>query len=151
MIRKDWLAVRIGRKGDKTWRVRILVQSGFALTCVLLGLQFGRFVSAARAGQLPLPHRPPGVEGFLPISGLMGFLDWIHQGTLNTIHPAATMIFLLAVALSILFRKSFCSWICPIGFLSESLARLGRGICVPTARCWGWCRGCRPRRSGAIP
>ena len=104
---RTWLAGKVGRKGDKTFRVRILVQSGFALTCVLLGIQFGRFVSAARAGDLPLPHRPPGVEGFLPISGLMGLLDWIYQAS-------------------------------------------GAAISAPTARCWGWSRGCLPRRSGAI-
>lgn len=136
--RLEWLAGKTGRKGDRTWRVRILVQSGFALTCVLLGIQFGRFVSAAKAGQLPLPHRPPGVEGFLPISGMMGVLDWFHQGTLNTIHPAATMIFLIVLVMSILFRKSFCSWVCPVGFLSEALARLGRVIFGRNFRIWRW-------------
>lgn len=141
MIAKDWrtwLTGKVGRTGDKTYRVRILVQSGFALTCVLLGIQFGRFVSAAKAGELPLPHRPPGVEGFLPISGLMGFLDWIYQGTLNTVHPAATVLFLLFVVMSVAFRKSFCSWVCPVGFLSEALARLGRVIFGRNFRIWRW-------------
>ena len=133
---REWLDGKIGRKGDKTYRVRILLQSAFALTCVLLGIQFGRFVSAAKAGELPLPHRPPGVEAFLPISGLMGLVDWFYQGTLNTIHPAATMIFVTVVALSILLRKSFCSWVCPIGFLSETLARLGRRLFGRNFRIW---------------
>jgi polyferredoxin len=48
------------------------------------------------------------------------------------------MIFLLAVALSILFRKSICSWICPVGVLSESLARLGRAIFGRNFRIWRW-------------
>lgn len=108
------------------------------MTCVLLGIQFGRFVSAARAGELPLPHRPPGVEGFLPISGLMGLVDWIYQGTLNTIHPAATVLFVLFLVMSVLFRKSFCSWVCPVGFLSEALARLGRAIFGRNFRIWRW-------------
>jgi polyferredoxin len=132
----SWLAGKIGRKGDKTYRARILVQAGFALTCLVLGIQFSRFVNAAHAGAMPLPHRPPGVEGFLPISGLMGIRDWFYQGTLNVIHPAATMILITALAMSILFRKSFCSWICPIGFLSETLARLGRRMFGRNFRVW---------------
>jgi polyferredoxin len=127
---------KIGRKGHKSFRIRVLVQAAFALVCIGLGVQFGRFVSAAHRGILPLPHRPPGVEGFLPISGMMGVVDWLRQGSLNAVHPAATMIFLFAVALSILFRKSFCSWICPVGFLSESLARLGRRLFGRNFRPW---------------
>jgi ferredoxin len=118
-------AFRIGEVRTSGWR--LVVQVGFTLVSIGIGIQFARFVDAARkttAG--PLPVRPPGVEGYLPISGLMGLLDWIHEGTLNTVHPAATVLFLAFVAGSFLFRKSFCSWICPVGFLSEGLARFGR-------------------------
>lgn len=135
---RAWVDGRIGRKGDKTYRLRILVQSGFAVVCVLLGFQFARFVSAARAARLPLPHRPAGVEGFLPISGLMGLVDWSRAGTLNTIHPAAAMLTLIGLASAILLRRSFCSWICPVGFLSESLARLGRRMFGRNFRIWKW-------------
>lgn len=135
---RAWLNGKIGRKGDKTYRMRIVVQAGFALACLLLGFQFARFVGAAEAGRLPLPHRPPGVEGFLPISGLMGLIDWARSGTLNTVHPAAAMLVLLGLALAILLRRSFCSWICPVGFLSESLARLGRWMFGRNFRIWKW-------------
>lgn len=118
------------------------VQVGFVLLCILLGAQFGRFLAAAREGALPLPARPPGVEGFLPISGLMGLVDWAYGGTLNAIHPAATVLLLLFLAISLLLRKAFCSWICPVGFLSESLARLGQ-------RFFG--RNFRPHRFVDIP
>jgi ferredoxin len=135
---KVWLNGWIGRKTEKTYRARILVQSGFALVCVILGFQFARFVSAAQAGRQPLPHRPPGVEGFLPISGLMGLVDWFRRGTLNTIHPAAAMLVLVALAMAILLRKAFCSWVCPVGFLSEGLARLGRRMFGRNFRIWRW-------------
>jgi polyferredoxin len=78
------------------------------------------------------------VEGFLPISGLMGILDWIHQGTLNRVHPAATMLVIVFLAGALLLRKSFCSWICPVGLLSESLARLGRKLFGRNYRPWRW-------------
>ena len=133
-----WLEVRVGKKGDRMYRLRLLVQGGFALTCVLLGLQFARFTRAAAGGELPLPLRPPGVEGFLPISGMMGLLDWVHQGTLNQIHPAATMLFVIIVAVAFVARKSFCSWICPVGLLSETLARLGRKLFGRNFRPWKW-------------
>jgi polyferredoxin len=133
---RAWLTGKTGRKGYKSFRLRVIVQTGFALGCTLLGAQFARFVGAAHRGLTPLPHRPPGVEGFLPISGLMGSVDWVRQGTLNQVHPAATMLFLLAVAMAILLRKSFCSWVCPVGFLSESLARSGRRLLGRNFRPW---------------
>ncbi len=133
-----WLLGAVGGKGDRTYRLRLLVQAGFALGCVLLGIQFARFTRAAAAGELPLPARPPGVEGFLPISGMMGLLDWFYQGTLNRVHPAATMLFLVIVAVAFVARKSFCSWICPVGLLSESLARLGRKVFGRNFRPWKW-------------
>ena len=114
------------------------MQGAFALTCVLLGIQFAAWVGAARAGVVPLPARPAGVEAFLPISGLMGFLDWLYQGTLNVIHPAATVLVLVAIALAVLLRKSFCSWVCPVGFLSELLARFGRWAFRRNFTPWRW-------------
>lgn len=118
--------------------VRRLVQAGFALTTILIGVQFTRFVLAAQSGTLPLPTRPPGVEGFLPISGLMGARDWLLRGELNSIHPAATVIVLLAIAVSWVLRKSFCSWICPVGLISEALSALGRRVYGRNLRAWRW-------------
>jgi len=134
----EWLGGRYGKKAERKFRVRTVVQSVLALVCVALGIQFARFVSAAGAGALPLPTRPAGVEAFLPISGLMGLLDWIYQGSLNVIHPAATVLVLIAIAVALFVRKAFCSWICPIGFLSELLARLGRAAFGRNFRPWRW-------------
>ncbi len=133
-----WLVGRTGRRADRSFRLRVLVQSGFALTCVLLGVQFARFYNAARAGAAPLPARPPGVEGFLPIGGLLGLIDWFHQGVLNRVHPAATALLLIVLAMALVFRKSFCSWVCPVGFVSELLARLGRKLFGRNFRPWRW-------------
>jgi polyferredoxin len=135
---RRWLDGRFGRRADRHYRVRVVVQAAFALTCVVLGLQFARWVEAAQSGALPLPPRPAGVEAFLPISGLMGLLDWFYQGSLNVIHPAATVLVLIALTLSLLLRKSFCSWVCPIGFLSEWLAKLGRTAFGRNFKPWKW-------------
>lgn len=133
-----WLSGRTGRRAHRTFRIRLVVQSGFALTCVLLGIQFARWVSAAQAGRLPLPARPVGAEAFLPLSGIMGALDWIYQGSLNAIHPAATVLVLLAVAMALVVRKAFCSWVCPVGFLSDLLARFGRWSFGRNFHPWRW-------------
>lgn len=120
-------SVKQGVRRTTIWRIS--VQLFFTLLSLLMGVQFFRFIEAARVpttGELPL--RPPGVEGYLPISGLMGALDWIYQGTLNNIHPAATVLFLLFLLLALVLRKSFCGWICPVGFFSETLARVGRRL-----------------------
>lgn len=131
-----YLSGRVGRKWHRSFRLRILVQSAFAVTCLGLGVQFARFVAAAKAGVEVLPQRPPGVEGFLPIGGLLGIIDWVHQGTLNVVHPAATVLLLVFLAMALLARKSFCSWVCPVGFLSDLFARVGRFFFGRNFRIW---------------
>ncbi len=76
------------------------------------------------------------MEGFLPIGGVIGLFDWVYQGTLNHVHPAATILVLIALLLATFLRKSFCAWICPIGFLSELLARVGRRLFGRNFRLW---------------
>jgi polyferredoxin len=113
------------RRKEVPWRT--LMQSGFALLNIYLGWRFYQFVHAARTTDVgPLPLRPPGVEGWLPISGLMGFINWISAGHLNSVHPAATIILLAFVTIALLFRKAFCAWLCPVGALSEIPAGVGR-------------------------
>ncbi len=108
---------------------RLAVQTGFLLSSLFMGWQFWRFYSAAVTTTTgDLSYRPPGVEGYLPISGLMGAIDWFYQGSLNIVHPAATILFLTFLGMSILLRKAFCGWICPVGFISENLARVGQLI-----------------------
>ena len=130
-------ALKVRKTETSAWR--LAVQIGFTLVSLFTGWQFIRFVHAAKTTVSgPLPAYSPGVEAYLPISGLMGVLDWIYQGTLNVVHPAATVLFLIFVAVSLLFRKAFCGWICPIGFLSESLARLGQVLFKKNVRLPNW-------------
>ncbi len=43
-----------------------------------------------------------------------------------TIHPAGLFLFAAFLLMSFLLRKAFCSWLCPVGTLSEYLWKLGR-------------------------
>lgn len=118
---------------------RSAVQLAFALLCVWIGIEFYLFMRwGMSAGVEPFFERPPGVEGFLPISALMGLLHWIYSGTLNTIHPAGTIILIAIVTVSIIMKKAFCSWMCPIGTLSESLWMLGQTLFKRNIRVWKW-------------
>ncbi|MBI2838451.1 MAG: 4Fe-4S binding protein [Acidobacteria bacterium] len=124
--------------------IRSGIQAAFLMLILWIGVEFHDFLEFHRhaspedvlAGDGPM--RPPGVEGFLPISGLIGLKDWIIRGALNDVHPAAVVLLLLFVALSWMLRKSFCSWICPVGALSEYLWKLGRFLFGRTLSPWRW-------------
>jgi ferredoxin len=108
---------------------RSLVQSAFLLVCIWIGIEFHFFVKWGMSrGAVPFIERPPGVEGFLPISALISLKYWIETGIINAVHPSALVIFLAIVGGSIVLKKSFCSWFCPVGTLSESLWMFGRKI-----------------------
>lgn len=108
---------------------RRLVQIIFALLTLLIGIQFYQFVSYyIHPAGVDFRIHPAGVEAFLPISALVALKAWIGTGTFDTIHPAGLVIFLAALAITVIFKRAFCSWICPIGTLSDGLALLGRKI-----------------------
>ena len=110
--------------------LRQWVQLGVLVLTLALGVQFYIFVTqAAGPGPVTVP-RPPGVEGFLPIGAVMGWKLFLQTGFWDPVHPAAMVILGFAALISLLLRKSFCSWFCPVGTVSEWLWRLGR-------RLWG--------------
>ena len=131
---------RPGYRGERRWyrrlalrvwqdphAMRLAIQLAFVALCVWIGVEFHHFVEWGRSGGArPFVERPPGVEGFLPISALISLKHWLVTGTVNRIHPAALFILLAIVLISIGAKKAFCSFLCPVGTLSEYLWRLGR-------------------------
>jgi polyferredoxin len=109
--------------------LRSTVQLAFVLLCLWIGIEFHLFVQWGLAGgTAPGVVRPPGVEGFLPISALISLAYVIDTGIVNAIHPSGLAILAAILAVSLLLKKSFCSWLCPIGTLSESLWMFGRKL-----------------------
>ena len=49
-------------------------------------------------------------------------------GLVPEVHPAGMFLLIAFLATSMVFRKSFCSWLCPIGTLSEWLWIGGRDL-----------------------
>ena len=106
--------------------LRLAVAWGFLLFQLYLGVEFYRFVLYCRSGgTTPYAARPDGIEGFLPISALVSLREWFQSGAINPVHPAGLVIFLTVVAVSLLLKRSFCSWICPVGTVSELLWKCG--------------------------
>ncbi len=117
-----------GSRSSSQW-VRLAVQSGFIVSVLLVGWQFHLFViSLGDTSGAPLADRPESVEAWLPISSFMGLTLLAKTGIANTVHPAGLVIFCLTLLLTIAVRRGFCSWVCPIGTLSEYTHKAGRKI-----------------------
>ena len=92
-----------------------------------IGVQFYLWVRWAESGGQALEvSRPAGVEGWLPIEGLMQLKYFVLTRQLPQIHAAGFFLFVSFLVMSVVFRKSFCSWLCPVGTVSEYLWKLGR-------------------------
>ncbi|NTV14683.1 MAG: 4Fe-4S binding protein [Desulfobulbaceae bacterium] len=109
-------------------QLRLLVQSAFLLFSLYSGYRFYQFYQWASGNSATFVERPPAVEGFLPISGLISLKRLLLSGVYDPIHPAALTIFIAALLLALLFRKGFCGWICPVGFSSQLVERLARKL-----------------------
>lgn len=108
--------------------LRKLIQGGFIIFCLWMGYRFYLFyLWAIGKSEIYVP-RPPSVEGFLPISALMGLKRFVLTGNYDVIHPAGLTIFIAALAIAFLLRKGFCGWICPVGFVSNLAELAGKKI-----------------------
>ncbi|MCX6121588.1 MAG: 4Fe-4S binding protein [Ignavibacteriales bacterium] len=108
---------------------RSIIQFSFILLCVWIGTEFYLFMKWGQtAGAASFHQRPPGVEGFLPISALISLKYWIQTGIVNEIHPSGLFIFAAIVALGVFLKKAFCGWLCPVGTLSEALWMFGQKL-----------------------
>ena len=117
------------RLRDDSQFLRQTVQSSFVLLCIWIGIEFYLFVQwGMSGGEVSFFPRPPGAEGFLPISALISLTYWLRTGIINEIHPAGLFILIAIVVMSIALKKAFCSWMCPVGTLSEALWMLGKKL-----------------------
>jgi len=122
---------KLVRRTDRDYSqpLRRSFQFAFLLMNVWLGGLFYMWVRHFEtAGQTRAVARPAGVEGFLPIAGMMNFKYWLVTHQVPAMHPAAMFLLVAFVSIAFLFRKAFCSWLCPIGTVSEYLWRLGRKL-----------------------
>lgn len=124
---------------DNSQRIRHIVQLAFVALNAWLGIQFylwARFFERGGVG-LRVP-RPTAAEGWLPIAGLMNFKVFVTTGRFPAIHPAAMFLFMAFVVMSLIAKKAFCSWLCPVGTFSEFLAGLGKKLLHRNLRLPRW-------------
>ena len=140
MKSKAWYKKQWKRKPIQI--TRGVFQIVFLLFLLYVGLRFYQFyLHFESMGKTPFVNRPSAVEGFLPISALVAFKVWWNGGGFDKIHPAGLVLFTFFVGSGIFFRKSFCSWFCPVGTVSEWTAGLGkkmfkRNFEIPTWLAW---------------
>jgi Pyruvate/2-oxoacid:ferredoxin oxidoreductase delta subunit len=122
-----WYGKLLLKLREDSQSLRSTVQLAFVLLCVWIGIEFHLFVRWGQSGGLYV-SRPPGVEGFLPISALISVTYWLRTGIVNGVHPSGMIILIGVAGVSVLLKKAFCSWLCPVGTLSEALWMLGKKI-----------------------
>jgi polyferredoxin len=120
--------------GSAPWRnpyanlpgLRRLVQGFYLLFFVFVGIEFASFYRQIISGGPVTAYRPPAVEGFLPISALVGLKRFLLTGSYDAVHPAGLTILIAAILSSFFARKVFCSWVCPVGGISRALEWVGK-------------------------
>ncbi len=114
---------------SNTQNSRFYIQLFFVALTTWIGVEFYFFVGWLESGGVAeFTSRPPGAEAFLPISSLMSLLLYFKTGVIHPVHPAGLFIFVAILSVSFIFGKSFCGWICPIGFISEMIGDFGEKI-----------------------
>ena len=117
------------RLREDSQTVRKIIQGAFLLLCAWIGVKFILFMRwGASGGAAAYAAHPTGAEGFLPIAALLSLKHWLVTGRVHGIHPAGLFIFVAVLSLGLLMKKAFCSWMCPVGTVSEALWRLGRRL-----------------------
>ena len=125
---------------DKSVRkYRWWVQGGMFALIVWLGYRFIGFTRYYETGGRSafVPH-PAGAAGFLPIGGLTSLKYWLVTGSIHPAHPAALVLLIAALSVSVVLKKGFCGWICPINFISERIYPLWAKVFRRNARPPKW-------------
>ena len=113
---------------DRSQITRRSFQAAFLLLNVWIGGIFYFWVRQIETEGATNWQRPAGVEGWLPIAGLMNLRYFVLTHHVPALHPAGMFLLIAFLAIAFLFRKAFCSWLCPVGTISEYLWRAGRKI-----------------------
>ena len=117
-----------GQHGISPTLLRRGIQAAFAVFLTWVAYNFYLYVQWATGKSQTFTPKPPSVEGFLPISELMAARRLFETGQWDAVHPAGLTLFLAIALMALLFRKGFCGYICPVGFVSNLLGRLGERL-----------------------
>jgi polyferredoxin len=114
---------------DRSQPTRRTVQLAFLALNAFLAIEFLLWVRYFEtSGHTRYIARPAGIDGWLPIAGLMNLKYFLVTHHVPAIHPAAMFLLVIFLLSSLLLKKSFCSWLCPVGTVSEYLWKLGHKL-----------------------
>jgi polyferredoxin len=114
---------------DRSQTTRRTVQLLFLALNLFLAVEFLRWVRFFETnGHTRYIARPAGIDGWLPIAGLMNLKYFLVTHHVPAIHPAAMFLLVIFLLSSLLLKKAFCSWLCPVGTVSEYLWKLGNKL-----------------------
>jgi len=131
--RQEPLAIRVRDLVTSRW----FVKSAFLVFFLFAVAQLLRFEKWAR-GEGPFVSRPEAVAGILPIGHFTSFFGWVRGGGWDVLLPAGLVIILMSLAVSLVFKRGMCGWICPVGTIWEAFAALGRRLLGRNIRVWRW-------------
>ena len=101
-------------------RLRTLFQVVVVVAVLVTGLRFAMGWSRT------------SIETYCPFGGLESALSLFTQQTFTCATGERNLaLFVALLLLTLIARKSFCAWVCPVGALSEWFAALGRKLFPP--------------------
>jgi polyferredoxin len=100
------------------------VRGAFLVFFVYLCVRMWMFLQWAK-GVGPYVQRPEAVTGLIPLGAFMSFFAWVKTGHYDTVIPAGVTIIVGALLTSLLFKRGFCGFICPVGAVWEGFGWLG--------------------------
>lgn len=118
---QTWLRVR--DFVSSRWFIKTAFFAYFVFACV----ELMRFAAWAR-GTGPYVSRPEVVAGLLPVGHFTSFFAWVRGGGWDALLPAGLVIILGALAVSLVFKRGFCGFICPVGTVWEGFSAAGRKV-----------------------
>ena len=112
-------------------KTRRYIQLTFVAVFLYAGWEFYRYYLWATGASPDFHPRPPAAEAFLPISALVGLKRLFIGNGFDPVHPAGLTIFIAALVIAFLARKSFCGYLCPVGWFCGQIDRLGARLLNP--------------------
>ncbi len=106
--------------------LRRYVQTSFLFYSLYIWYMLYLFVKHFDSGGAsPYVPYPESVDAFMPLGALVALKNLVVNRVFDKIHPASLVILISILIISLLYRRGFCGWICPVGTVSEAISNLG--------------------------
>ncbi|MCE5190608.1 MAG: 4Fe-4S binding protein [Actinomycetia bacterium] len=79
--------------------------------------------------QIGVPFKVVGVDALCPFGGIETIWSLISGGTfVKQIAASSVILLAVTIVLALLFRRSFCGYVCPLGAFQELFGKLGKAL-----------------------